>query len=47
MSRRTNALDGSELGDSDRERTFSLAVVDNDLFGFDRIDVAFSRHTRF
>ena len=44
MSRRTDALDGGELGDSDHERTFTLAVVDNSLLGFDRIDVAFSRH---
>ncbi len=44
MSRRADALDGRELGDSDHERTFTLAVVDDSLFGFDRIDVAFSRH---
>ena len=44
MSGRTDALDGRELGDSDHERTFTLAVVNDGLFGFDRIDVAFSRH---
>ena len=44
MSGWANALDGGELGDSDDERTFALAVVDDNLFGFDGIDVASSRH---